>query len=103
MVKLSFYVPPSHLEVVKSAIFAAGAGQQGNYDWCCWQTLGEGQFRPKAGSEPFIGQVDQLAQVEEYKVEIICEESSLQAVVEALRAAHPYEEPAFDCCQLLDL
>ena len=103
MVKLSFYVPPSYLEAVKSAIFAAGGGQQGNYDLSCWQTLGVGQFRPKNGSQPFLGQKDKLEKVEEYKVEIICEESKLQAVIAALREAHPYEEPAFDCCQLLDL
>lgn len=101
--KLTFYVPKSHLEAVKSAIFLAGAGQQGDYDQCCWQTLGEGQFRPLSGSQPFIGQQGSLSRVPEYKVEVLCASSCLQAVVAALRAAHPYQEPAYDCYALLEV
>lgn len=95
--KVIFYVPESHLEIVKSAVFSAGAGQQGHYDQCCWQTLGEGQFRPLEGSQPFIGDTNgALETVPEYRVELLCEESHLSQVVTALTTAHPYEEPAFD-------
>ncbi len=58
MYKLCYYVPESHLEVTKQAIFDAGAGRVGNYDCCCWQVRGQGQFRPLPGSQPFIGQAE---------------------------------------------
>ncbi|MEQ8952612.1 MAG: NGG1p interacting factor NIF3, partial [Gammaproteobacteria bacterium] len=54
--KIEFYVPESHLEQVKSAMFAAGAGRAGEYDSCAWQTLGQGQFRGLEGSSPYLGQ-----------------------------------------------
>lgn len=60
MYKLSFFVPDSHVEAVKSAVFAAGGGRIGDYDSCAWQVLGQGQFRPMDGSQPFIGQVGQV-------------------------------------------
>ncbi|MEH6542063.1 MAG: hypothetical protein V7748_18580, partial [Halopseudomonas sp.] len=53
MYKLCFFVPASHVEQVKQAVFAAGAGRLGNYDSCSWQVLGQGQFRPLSGSEPY--------------------------------------------------
>ena len=56
MFKLCFFVPESHVEQVKNAVFAAGAGRIGDYEHCAWQVLGQGQFRPLAGSNPFIGQ-----------------------------------------------
>mgnify|MGYP005848294471 CR=1 FL=1 len=102
MYKLVVFVPESHLEGVKTALFAAGAGKLGNYDSCAWQTKGQGQFRPLAGSQPYLGQAGQVEQVVEYRVEMVCEEGRIQAVLAALREAHPYEEPAFDIWQLLD-
>ncbi len=99
MYKLVFFVPASHLETVKEAVFAAGAGRQGHYDHCCWQTLGYGQFRPLEGSSPFIGAQDKVEVVPEYRVEMLCEEAAIKNVVHALRRAHPYEEPAFDILQ----
>ena len=54
--KLCFYVPESHLESVKQAVFEAGAGAIGDYRDCCWQVKGQGQFRPMAGSQPFLGE-----------------------------------------------
>jgi hypothetical protein len=100
--KLCFYVPASHLEAVKAAVFAAGAGRIGAYDQCCWQVLGEGQFRPLAGSNPHLGVRDRLETVAEYRVEMVCAEACAPAVVAALRHAHPYEEPAFDLLRLAD-
>lgn len=96
MFKLTVYIPETHLEPVKEALFAAGAGRYAAYDRCCWQVLGEGQFRPLAGSDPFIGQTGALERVAEYRVEMICVDEAVAAVAAALRAAHPYEEPAFD-------
>ena len=102
MHKLCFYVPKSHLEAVKHAVFEAGAGRIGDYDQCCWQTLGQGQFRPLEGSQPYLGSQNQLETVEEFKVEMVVDDSLCQAVIHALKAAHPYEEPAYDLWQLAD-
>ena len=94
--KLCFYVPESHLEAVKTAVFAAGAGRMGNYDCCCWQTKGAGQFRPLPGNRAFIGTTGTVETVDEVKVEMICAASRLPAAIRALTKAHPYETPAFD-------
>lgn len=96
MYKLCCFIPESHIENVKRALFDAGAGRIGNYEHCAWQVLGQGQFRPLAGSQPFVGTQDALEIVAEYRVEMVCEDAVIHAVVEALRQAHPYEEPAFD-------
>lgn len=94
--KLSFFVPVAHAEAVKAAVFAAGAGRLGAYDSCSWETAGVGQFRPLAGSRPFIGATGRVERVAELKVEMVCEEACLARVLAALRAAHPYETPAFE-------
>ncbi|UJJ30675.1 Nif3-like dinuclear metal center hexameric protein [Halopseudomonas maritima] len=100
MFKLCFFVPASHVEAVKQAVFATGAGRLGDYDCCSWQVLGEGQFRPLAGSQPFIGQQGEVERVAEYRVELLCAADCIEAAIAALRQAHPYEEPAFDVWRL---
>ncbi|THB74534.1 MAG: NGG1p interacting factor NIF3 [Gammaproteobacteria bacterium] len=95
MYQLVFYVPKTHLEQVKNAIFEAGAGRYEDYDCCCWQTLGTGQFRPLDGSTPFIGEKEMVETVDEYKVETVCKDEVLPEVLNALIAEHPYEEPAY--------
>lgn len=99
--RLNFYVPVSHLEIVKDAVFDAGGGRYGEYDRCAWQTLGEGQFRPLSGSLPYLGRIGEVEQVDEYKVEMLVEESRIQAVVAALLRAHPYQQPAYGFSRLL--
>ncbi len=93
--KLEYYVPHSHLEATQRALFAAGAGQIGNYSECCWVTEGLGQFRPRQGANPFIGQQDQLEQEPEMKVELIFRRALKAEIVTALKASHPYETPAY--------
>ena len=100
MHKFCFFVPESHVEQTKAAVFRAGAGRIGNYDCCAWQTLGEGQFRALEGSSPFIGQQGEIERVPEYKVEMVCEDHHLEAAIEALKSAHPYEEPAYEIYRL---
>lgn len=102
MLKLSFFVPESHLDAVKEAVFAAGAGRMGDYEYCCWQTKGLGQFRPLPGSDPHIGEQGKVEQVEEWKVELVLEDACREAVLKALKGAHPYEVPAFDLMPLLN-
>lgn len=103
MLKLTFYVPDSHLAAVKTAVFAASAGQIGDYAQCCWQVLGQGQFCPKQGAQPFLGQINQLETVAEWRVEMVLATEHLTAVIAALKQAHPYETPAYDVVQLLDV
>ena len=92
--KITYHVPPSHLEATKAAVFAAGAGRVGSYEHCCWQVLGEGQFRPLPGSRPHSGVIDQLETLAEYRVELVCAGAHLHDAVAELRAAHPYETPS---------
>jgi hypothetical protein len=100
MLKLTVYVPESHLERVKNALFDAGAGRYRAYDRCCWQVPGTGQFRPLPGSHPFLGSQDRLETVPEWRVEMLCPDDRAAAAVAALRGAHPYEEPAFDLVRI---
>jgi hypothetical protein len=101
MYKLSFYVPETHLEPVKNALFAKGAGHYKAYDQCCWQVQGVGQFRPLTNSHPTIGQINQLEKVVEYKVEMICTDALIKDIVQTLLVTHPYEEPAYGIYKLL--
>lgn len=95
MYLINFYVPETDLERVKSAMFEAGAGKIGRYSKCSWQTLGQGQFMPMEGSDPYLGQVLQLEQVKEFKVEMICSEDKIDAVILAMKKSHPYEALAY--------
>lgn len=95
MYLIFFYVPKSHLEIVKQAMFDAGAGRVGNYECAAWQTKGRGQFKPLAGSTPFLGTENKLKKVAEYKVEMVCEAANLSEVLMAFKNAHPYEEPGY--------
>jgi len=95
MYKISFYVPETHLEEVKNALFAKGAGKIGRYCCCAWQSLGEGQFMPLEGSKAYLGEKNRLEKIAEYKVEMVCQDQCLREVVAALKKAHPYEEPAY--------
>lgn len=95
MYQIVFYVPVSHVEVVKEALFKKGAGRYDNYDCCCWQVLGQGQFRPLKSANPYLGEIEQVERVEEYKVEMICEDHFVNEVIQELKRVHPYEEPAY--------
>ncbi|PGH06830.1 hypothetical protein AJ80_08103 [Polytolypa hystricis UAMH7299] len=101
--KLVFFVPPSHVDVCKDAVFDAGAGRypQGKYSKACFQTLGTGQFLPGDGAAPAIGTVGGEEKVEEYRVEVLCVgRSMMEQAVKALLKAHPYEEPAYEVYKL---
>lgn len=103
MYKLVFFVPETHVETVKSAVFEAGAGRIGDYDCCAWQTLGQGQFRPLEGSDPFLGQQGAIETVREFRVEMVCQDALIRPALAALKAAHPFEEPAYDVWALAEL
>ena len=100
MYMLSFYVPQAAAETVKQAVFSTGAGRIGDYDQCCWQTSGQGQFRPLAGSQPTIGEQDRLETLEELKIELVCSDDCISQAVASLVEAHPYEEVAYAVIRL---
>jgi hypothetical protein len=94
--KLVVFVPPDALDAVRDALFSAGAGRIGDYERCSWYTEGTGTFRPLEGAEPTVGEVGREERVAELRLETVFPEEAENAVIEALRGAHPYEEPAFD-------
>lgn len=94
--KLVWFVPASHLRETREAVFAAGAGRIGDYSRCSWATLGEGTFLGGAGTSPALGEAGRDEAVAEYRVETVVPEEHLDAVLDALHRAHPYEEPAYD-------
>jgi len=100
MYKICVYVPEKHVEKIKQALFDAGAGRIGNYDRCCWQTEGTGQFRPLQNSNPAIGSLNQIEQVSEIKIELVCADELVKQAIQAMKDSHPYEEPAFDVWEL---
>ena len=102
MYKLTVFIPEEALEKVKAALFAAGAGTIGNYEQCCWQVKGEGQFMPMAGSNPHLGSQDKLEKVAEWRVEMVVKTSMIAEVIKALKQAHPYETPAYDVLEVLN-
>ncbi len=101
--KLVTLVPEEHADGVRSALAEAGAGAIGDYEACSFTASGTGRFRPLAGADPFIGEVGRIEQVAEERIEMVLPRHRRRAVVEALHAAHPYEEPAFDVLELASL
>lgn len=100
--KLVVFVPTDALADVTNAVFEAGAGWIGNYRNCGFQTNGTGTFEPLEGAKPAIGRKGRLEKVQEVRFETLVPAEKLQAVVDAIRKTHPYEEPAFDIYKLFD-
>lgn len=97
------YVPPENADALREAMFGADAGHIGDYSHCSWSVTGMGQFLPHDGASPTIGSVGTVERVAEDRVEVIAPASARAAVLTAVRAAHPYEEPAFDVFALASL
>lgn len=95
MFYIIFYVPLDHAEKVKESMFQAGAGTLGNYSKCSFESKGVGQFEPLKGSTPFIGKTNELEKVMELKVEMLCQKENIEKAISAMKAAHPYETPAY--------
>ena len=102
MYQLIFYVPVSHKESVKKALFSAGAGSYKNYDSCSFETEGVGQFRPLNGSNPYIGERNKIEKVKEFRVEMIVENKKIKTVLNTLINTHPYEEVAYSIWKIID-
>ena len=100
--RIELYVPETHVDAVKEALFQAGAGRVGDYEKCAWPTLGTGQFMPGEGSSPYLGAVGEVEKVKEFKVELVCEQEFISQAITAMKDAHPYEEPAYAVLALED-
>lgn len=98
--KLVVFVPATHAEILKEAIFAEGAGQIGNYSECSFNTAGEGTFKGGQGANPFIGKPGERTIADEIKVEVIYPDWLEQPILKAMHLAHPYEEIAYDIFSL---
>ncbi|MEB2367057.1 MAG: hypothetical protein OZ933_13325 [Chloroflexota bacterium] len=95
-------VPESHVNAVLDAIASAGGGQIGSYTHCAFTHTGVGRFKPAGDAHPHIGAVGEINAVDEWRIETFCARSQGRAVVDAIRAAHPYEQPVIYVIPLLD-
>lgn len=103
MTKLVVYVPISHLELVKNAMFEAGGGTIGNYSECSFATKGIGSYKPLNNSNPFEGKTDVRSEVEEERLEVLVSNHRVGQVIKEMIKAHPYEEVAYDLISLQNL
>jgi dinuclear metal center YbgI/SA1388 family protein len=94
--KVVVFVPDKDLSRVSDALFAAGAGRIGDYSECSFRLSGTGTFFGSDASNPTVGRKGRREDVSEWRLEVVCPESAVEAVVTAMRKAHSYEEPAFD-------
>lgn len=99
--KLVVFVPREALDSVRAALFEAGAGRIGDYEHCSWYTEGTGTFLGGRGTSPSVGQAGREERVAELRLETVFPAERQDAVIAALRSAHPYEEPAYDVYELL--
>lgn len=102
-VKLVTFVPASHVEALRNALATAGAGIIGNYQVCSFSTPGTGTFLAQEGADPVVGEVGQLEQASELRLEMVCSKSALPLAIETLSRFHPYETPAIDVFELLGI
>ncbi len=100
--KLTVHVPTDAAAPVRAAIAEAGAGAIGDYDHCSFSTRGQGRFRPLEGADPTVGTVGDMTVVDEDSLQVVFPRRLRGAVLAAMRAAHPYEEPAYDVIEVAD-
>lgn len=94
--KLVIFAPESHADQIRTAAAKVGAGKIGKYSDCSFSVKGTARFLPEKGSEPWTGKENQLEEVIEERIEMLCEEIYLEQVLKEISRVHPYEEPAID-------
>ncbi|OUJ71760.1 Nif3-like dinuclear metal center hexameric protein [Hymenobacter crusticola] len=100
LAKLAVYTPPEYAEPLLAALYAAGAGQIGNYSDCSFRFPGLGTFTPGPNTNPFLGEPGKPERTDEVRVEVLLPLHRQRAILSAMRAAHPYEEVAYDLIRL---
>lgn len=101
MYKIITFVPIKDAQKVRKAMGDAGAGVLGKYHHASFSTRGTGRFIPGEGAKPAIGKIGKLQEVDEERIEVICEKEKVKAVVAAIKANHPYEEVPLEIYQLV--
>lgn len=102
MYKIITFVPTKDAQKVRQAMGGAGAGVLGNYHHASFSTKGVGRFTPSEVAHPIIGEVGKPQEVEEERIEVICEGDKVKEVIEAIKFNHPYEEIPLEIYQLVD-
>lgn len=100
LAKIVTFVPTAQAQAVKQAMWDAGAGKMGNYDCCSYSMSGQGTFRPAEGAAPYVGNIGERHTEPEERIEVITPVWRTHAVLQAMLAKHPYEEPAYDIIAL---
>lgn len=100
-VKIVVFVPKTHTDIVRKAIGDAGAGKIENYSHCSYSVDGVGRYKPLEGARPFIGKVGEFEEVEEERIECVCDKDKAKEVISAIKKVHPYEEIALDIYPLI--
>ncbi len=103
MYKLITTIPEKDADRIREVLAVAGAGKIGNYTHCTFSVKGVGRFKPETGANPLIGEIGNIEAIVEEKIETTICEADLKRVIEALKAAHPYEEPIIDVYKLSDV
>ncbi|MGM9841938.1 MAG: Nif3-like dinuclear metal center hexameric protein [Candidatus Limisoma sp.] len=100
LAKVVVFVPTDYADTVANAMFAAGAGHIGDYDSCSYRMQGMGSFRALDAAQPFVGNIGEIHNEPETRIEVIARRSNVDRIVSAMLKVHPYEEPAFDIIAL---
>jgi len=101
-IKLEIFIPGDHIEPLRHALHAAGVGRIGLYDHCISITQVTGYWRPLPGSDPHLGEIDEVSMGAECKVEVDCPFERVEAALKAIKAVHPYDEPLINVIPLLN-
>ncbi len=101
LLKLVVFVPAGHESELLAAL-APFCSSIGNYSDCSFRVAGTGTYRPLQGAQPYIGEIGKREEVGESRLEVMLRKAELASALNALRKAHPYEEPAFDLYQLMN-
>lgn len=100
-VKIIVFVPVKDADNIRKVLGQNGAGKIGKYSDASFSSKGIGRFKPETGSNPTIGKVGRLSEVKEEKIEVIAPKEKCSEIIEAVKKAHPYEEPAIEVYDLL--
>jgi len=101
-VKIVTFAPNENADAIRKAVGDAGAGQIGEYSHCSFSIDGTGRFTPSGKANPHIGEANRPEEVQEQRIEVVCDRNIAKKVIDAMRDAHPYDEVAFDIYQLLE-
>jgi hypothetical protein len=100
-VKIIVFVPVSDADKIRKVLGDNGAGKLGDYSHSSFSTKGKGRFKPEKGADPAIGQVGKFEETDEERIEVIAPTEKYLEIVEKVKKAHPYEEPAIEVYDLL--